>query len=126
MIGSRDAFIGHRGFWHECKYWYRSTFGKSVPTEDMVYQMTPSGVFYADEVGEYIYGDNRLGAMVFNNNRVNIKTRDDVQLLKKNDLVFYHDRIWRVDDVRKRRIRKREQVCEEYDLYETTLSLVRG
>lgn len=123
--GYRNPILGHRGFWSECKFWYRSSFNGSVPTNELAYKRGPDGLFWAVEVGDYVVNDQALASAVFDSYSVTLKTREDISSLKKKDVVEYDGKIWIVQGIRKHRIRQFYQMYKGYDLYEYSIMLSR-
>jgi hypothetical protein len=90
----RDKFI-------ECKY-YSQNENDYVGDDEIAHFDTPTGIFFASEVGPKTSG-SQVVAELFMVEEVTavLKTEDDVSELKKNDIVAYEGKSYRVESVQK-------------------------
>lgn len=121
--GHLDQMVSHRGMWEKCEWWRRSTFGDSVPKDEIVYEQTPAGVFYAAG-GTISKGDSTLGPFVYQQHYATIITNDDLREINKKDLVSYKGKIWLVQQVVATQTRVRSQYTES-ETFTFQLTLTR-
>lgn len=107
-----DIFQSRRNQNEYCRWWSRKEDDENEDDE-LVYNRTPSGSFYAEEVNAEVQDDNVIaGIIMADKTSVTIKSSDDLTSLfnSKKDIrnkviVEYQGELWRVETVQKRKAR---------------------
>ena len=100
-----DLFQSRRNYNQLCKWWSRDERDE-FESDELVHKRVPSGSFWAKEVNAEELKNNVInGSVMFDSSRVTIKSPDNCEGLKNNDLVEYQGCLWRVDNVQKKKAR---------------------
>lgn len=111
--GFVDIFTSRRTMFDKCQFWKRNE-DDYVDTNEIVYSIEPSGYFSAQQVSGEENSPQVIGGIyMFDSNRVTIKTNDDIEIIKKNDVVLFREEGWRVENVQKIPVKKVNQYCSE-------------
>lgn len=95
----RDKFI-------ECEYFSQNE-SDYIENDEIAHNVKADGVFFASEVGPRTSGSQVI-AELFMVEEVSavLKTEDDISKLKKNDIVRYEGKSYRVENVQKTTMNK--------------------
>lgn len=107
-----DLFQSRRNCNIRCRWWSRNET-EDVDESELLYNRTPSGMFYAKEVNAEVQDDNIIGGVFMTDKTsVTIMSSDNLTSLssealnvKNKVLVEYQGQIWRVENVQKRKAR---------------------
>lgn len=104
-----DIYNGHRTEFLVCEFW--SVVGDSfIPPDQICYETKPSGIFYAKEITPYTSENQEIeGSYMLEQKSVTLQTRDNVGVLKRNDIVKFNDELYRVERVQKVPVKKHRQ-----------------
>ena len=127
-----DIWTSRRGNFIECEYWLKedsvmsenlSDFIKN-PDDELTYKSEPDGIFFAKEVNAYTQ-DNQVIAEVFMAKRetITLETSDDISVLKRNDIVRFNDKKYRVDSIQKVPFKNQRQFLANAQSFTYYLSL---
>lgn len=88
-----------------CKWWSKKQY-VDVDDDELIYNRVPSGHFYAKEVSAETVSNNVIGgAFMVDRTSVTIKSPDNLQNIKSEDLVEYQGEKWIVANVQKSKAR---------------------
>lgn len=91
-----DIYHSRRAKFNRCEFYTRN---EDEDIEKLVMKKYPDGIFYAVEITPLRNDKNEIGGVLrFDNNQITLKTGDDVNKLKADDIVRYRNNIWRVVD----------------------------
>ncbi len=122
MINS--IFTSRRDMPHLCRYWKQDET-EYYDKNEIGYKKKAEGEFYAKEVSSQQNSSQVVGGVfMFDNNTVSLKTNDDIENMRKNDIVEYNEEFWRVIDIQKKPIRKNSQFMKR-QIYTYYISLKR-
>lgn len=92
-----DIYHSRRGKFRKCSYWLRKD---NEPVEQLVYNVAPTGIFYAVEASVISkVSNNTYGRVLFDKQTVTLMTDDDIEDITQNSIVLYKEQIWLVVDV---------------------------
>lgn len=96
-----DLWTSRRDKFIECKY-YSQDENDYVGDNEIAHYDTPTGTFFASEMGAKT-SSSQIVADLFQAEEVSVvlKTEDDIDDLKRNDIVVYEDIFYRVVDIQK-------------------------
>ena len=98
---SFDLFQSRRNYNDSCRWWSRNEDDENEPNE-LIYKRVPTGYFYAKEVSsEQLRNLNLSGMFRIDSTHTTIKTPDNLDGIKVDDLVEYQEELWRVDNIQK-------------------------
>lgn len=118
-----DLYQSRRTHFNRCVYY---TCDSDADLETLVLNRQPTGVFYAMEYSAERDSANTVaGVSRFNQNTVTIKTDDDVNDLKQDDLVIFKNLKWRVVDVQFTIKIEKSEFSRENNVGMTIISLRR-
>lgn len=113
----RDAFV-------PVEYWSQIDNEDLVSNSQISYNRLPTGTFMAKEVSSFTDDSQVVGeALMYDENTVNIYTRDKVSDLRVNDIVKYEGKIYRVDNIQKNYVKKQRQFMKREASAEYFISL---
>lgn len=102
-------FTGRRDTHRKCIYWCQDE-SEYYDKNEIGIKKEPTGKFYAKEVQARQDGSQQVGGVfMFDSSTISLKTNDNIENLRKNDVVKYNNEMWRVTDIQKRPIRKNAQ-----------------
>lgn len=100
-----DIFQSRRNFNERCRWWSRNEDDRYEPS-DLISKRVASGQFWAKEMSAMQLMNTNLGnAFRIDSEHTTIKTPDDLDGIKADDIVEYQGDLWRVDDVQKTKAR---------------------
>lgn len=110
--GGIDIYNSRRGYYEYCRYFNRD-MSKSVPLNELLIKEVPDGVFYGKEENTQ-YDRNIQGgnSFMFDDSFITLSTQDDISNMKPNASVIYQNKVWRVADIQRRKIKKRSEFSE--------------
>ena len=130
-----DLFQSRRNFNEECRWWSRNEKDE-YEEDELLYKRTPRGHFWAKEVNAEVQDDNIIANFfAADKTSVTIMSSDDLSDLYNDEqdvqnrvLVEYQGKIWRVENVQKRkaRIQNTEFGKVEESSHYWYLSLIKG
>jgi hypothetical protein len=98
----------------ECYFWSQDEDENFIPTSELAHNQAPTGMFFAKELNAYTEENQLIGnTFLLESNNVQIATYDDVKEIKRNDLVEYNDKVWRVDSIQRIPIKKQRQFMND-------------
>ena len=113
----RDAFV-------PVEYWSQIDNEDLVSNSQISYNRLPTGTFMAKEVSSFTDDSQVVGeTLMYDENTVNIYTRDKVSDLRVNDIVKYEGKIYRVDNIQKNYVKKQRQFMKREASAEYFISL---
>lgn len=96
-----DIFQSRRNYNEPCKWWARNESDEHEPNE-LVSKRVPNGTFMAKEMSPMqLMNMNLGGAFRIDSTHTTIKSTDNLEEMKGDDLVEYQGELWRVDDIQK-------------------------
>lgn len=96
-----DLFQSRRNYNERCKWWSRNEAEENTPDE-LIMKRVPSGQFYAKEMNaEQLMKLNLGGVFRIDSTHVTIKSPDDLDNIKGDDIVLYQGEKWMVVSVQK-------------------------
>lgn len=105
-----DLYTSRRDHFLKCVWFSQDTNEDFVPISSVVHEENPSGSFFAKELNPYTVSNHVIGGSFYvNRNSVQIMTYDNVENLKKNDLVKFNNHVWRVEEKQTSYINKQKQ-----------------
>lgn len=123
-MGRRSLFSSNRGYNDECLFFKKKVLeSTSVYTEylknsnEVKYNKEEvAGKFNAKQAEDEINSTGMLGGfMMFDENNTAIKTEDDISDLKKDDLVLFRGKMYRVIPVSKKMVRRNNEFTDDID-----------
>ena len=115
-----DLAQSRRDYNEYCRFWTRNEDDKYEPDE-LVYKRIPSGSFWSKEVSPENTRNNVVGGtFMFDSTHITLKTPDNCEKLKSEDLVEFRDELWIVVSVQKSKARTgnrmfvKDQYCSHY------------
>ena len=119
-----DLWQSRRDIFSPVEYWSQIDNEDIVSNSQIAYQTNPSGTFMAKEMSSYTDDSQVVGeSMMFDENTINIYTRDKIEKLRVNDLVKYDGRVYRVDNIQKNYVKKQRQFMKREASAEYFISL---
>lgn len=105
-----DLYTSRREMFNRCEYYSQNEDEDIVDVNQIGYFDSPTGFFYAKEINA-ITVDNQVISEMFMAESISVVlfTYDDVDCLKRNDLVKYNGLIYRVDSIQIQPIKKQRQ-----------------
>ena len=96
-----DLAQSRRSYNELCRYWTRNEDEKYT-ADELVYKRIPSGSFWAKEVAPEQLRNNVIGgAFMYDSSHITIKSPDNCEKLKNEDLVEFQGEFWIVVSVQK-------------------------
>lgn len=120
-----DTWMSRRDHFIKCRYWCVDD-DDIVPTDRVVHNNYPSGIFYAKEISpkseenqivESAFMVKKKSAILFTTDNV-----VDQERLKENDIVEYLGEYYRVDRISSEKIVKNQQFSKKIS-YKTQITL---
>ena len=107
-----DLWMGRRDAFMKCEFWSVDD-RDMLPADLIAHYPRPTGMFYAKEVNADTT-ENQIveSAFMAEQRTVTLETHDNVKTpvaLKQNDIVRYHDELFRVDRIQSEPIKKQNQ-----------------
>lgn len=127
-----DIWTSRRGNFIECEYWLKEDFVMDTnlvdfiknPDDELVYQREPDGVFFAKELNAYTQDSQQIGeTFMARRETITLETSDDISNLKRNDIVKFNDKRYRVDSIQKVPFKNQRQFLANSQSYTYYLSL---
>ena len=115
-----DLYTSRRDKFLECEYWSQEENPDYVESSEIAYKGTPTGSFVAKEANSYNVENQVIGELfMVESVTVVLITEDDVSNLKRNDIVKFDDKEYRVDNIqiapkKKQRQYLRDKYSKEY------------
>lgn len=98
---SIDIFQSRRNYNEPCRWWSRNESDDNEPNE-LISKRVPTGTFMAKEMSPMqLMNMNLGGTFRIDSTHTTIKTTDDLEGIKSDDLIEYQNDLWRIDDVQK-------------------------
>lgn len=98
MIDLRQSRKGYR---ERCRWWTRTEDDEDTPDE-LIMKRIPSGEFMAREENPESLRNNIVGGVfLIDNTHVTIKSPDNLEAIKSEDIVEYMGQKWRVTSVQR-------------------------
>lgn len=111
--GGINIFTSRRVCFHECKYWKQDKNYDDI--EKLVQEKAYEGSFYAKEEVSFSQDNNKIsGDFMFDKNNVTISTMDSISIAT-NDIVYFDDTYWIVENVQWREIHKNNEFMRHAD-----------
>lgn len=107
-LGLNCLYTSRRTKFIKCKFWSQDENEDYVSRNEILYNIVPTGKFYAEEANPYSNSNDVIGNdFMFDSNSITLKTTDDVSKIKVNDKVWTDDdKFWIVTDVQKSVMKK--------------------
>lgn len=87
----------------ECVWWTRDERDKFVSSE-LVMKRNASGTFNAKEVNAENYQNNIVGgSFMFDKTTITLKTPDNINGIKQNDIVLFRGETWMVETAQRKK-----------------------
>ena len=98
---SIDIFQSRRNYNEICRWWSRNE-NDEYSTNELISKRIESGSFCAKEVSPIQLMNTSLsGVFRIDSTHTTIKSPDNLENIKADDLVEYQGELWRVDDIQK-------------------------
>ena len=110
-----DLWTSRRDKFLKCKFWSQDEAEENgVDDAEIAYKLSPSGSFYAKEMNSYNFS-NQILADVFMAESITITifTEDDVNALKRNDIIEFDGEVYRVEEIQKTPYKKQRQFLKQ-------------
>lgn len=121
-----DINTSRRDMFDLCQYWSQDNNADIVPYDQIVHNRRPTGEFYAKEENSLsVQNQVVAGTFMFEETTVTLKTNDDTKTLKRNDIVRYDNKYYRVETIQQIKIKKQRQFLR-YNYSTTTYISLRG
>lgn len=102
---SFDLFQSRRNYNERCKWWSRNEDDEHESNE-LISKRVASGTFCAKEMSAIqLMNMNLGGSFRIDSTHTTIKSPDNLEGIKADDLVEYQGELWRVDDIQKSKAR---------------------
>lgn len=132
MFDSIDIFTSRRNHFNKCLFWHRfddedlsSMVNISSEYGELIYDRSPDGSFYANEVSPYSYESKYIAnSFAFDSSTIQLETNDNVNALSQNDLIYFDDNLWTVVSIQRIR-HKRQSQYSRINTYKTMISIRR-
>lgn len=125
-MGRVELFHSRRTKYNKCLFWVRDERVSIGDASKIVYNVKPSGLFYAKPVSVKTNQMNAIsGAWSFDTDYITIETDDHVEDLKRDCIVKFDESIWIVDSVQKE-IHLKESEFSKYNHYKSIIALRKG
>jgi hypothetical protein len=119
-----DLWQSRRDVFVPVEYWSQIDNEDLVSNSQISYNRLPTGTFMAKEVSSFTDDSQVVGeALMYDENTVNIYTRDKIDDLRVNDIVKYEGKIYRVDNIQKNYVKKQRQFMKREASAEYFISL---
>lgn len=119
-----DINTSRRDMFDLCQYWSQDNNADIVPYDQIVYNRRPTGEFYAKEENSLsVQNQVVAGTFMFEETTVTLKTNDDTKTLKRNDIVRYDNKYYRVETIQQIKIKKQRQFLRSNYSTTTYISL---
>ena len=119
-----DLWQSRRDVFSPVEYWSQIDNEDIVSNSQIAYEILPSGTFMAKEMSSITNDSQVVGeSIMYDENTVNIYTRDKIEKLRINDLVKYDGRLFRVDNIQKNYVKKQKQFMKSQTSAEYFISL---
>lgn len=110
-----DLWTSRRDKFLKCKFWSQDEAEENgVDDAEIAYKLSPTGTFYAKEANPYSIS-NQIVAETFLAESISITiiTEDDINALKRNDIVEFDGEVYRVEGIQKNPYKKQRQFMKE-------------
>lgn len=105
-----DLWQSRRDTFSRVQYWSQINNEDLVQNYSLVYEFNPTGEFMAKEVSSINMESQVVGeSAMYDQETVNIYTRDKIDDLRVNDLVKYNNKMYRVDSIQKNPVKRQRQ-----------------
>ena len=113
-----NPYLSRKTYDSMCEWWSRSTFDGQLNMSKIAYELSPTGLFHAKNVGEFTFNRRNDANMRYSNSYVTIETPDDASAVRADDLVRFRGILYRVDNIVRREISKSRQFMRRpYSVY---------
>lgn len=101
-----DISQSRRDYHCLCRWWERDERDEFT-SDELILKRIPSGAFWAKEISpEQMRNDIVGGVFNFDSSHVTVKTPDNCEKMKENDLVLYQNEYWIVVSVQKSKVKR--------------------
>lgn len=105
-----DLNTSRRDMFDLCQFWSQENNIDLIPMDELAHKKKPTGEFYAKEMNSLSVQNQIVGeTFMFQETTITLKTVDDVSLLKRNDIVLYDGKYYRVERLQFDKIKKQRQ-----------------
>lgn len=96
-----DLFQSRREYNELCKWWSRDERDENT-SDELIYKRIPTGTFLAKEVSpESIQNNVISGSFMFDRTTTTIKSVDNLNGIKQNDLILFRGEKWIIASVQR-------------------------
>lgn len=105
-----DLWQSRRDTFSKVQYWSQVDYEDLVQNYALVYESNPAGEFMAKEVSSINMESQVVGeSAMYDQETINLYTRDKINDLRVNDLVKYNNKFYRVDSIQKNPVKRQRQ-----------------